>query len=88
MKERKLKERIQIPNNNQVGRWVTMFRATWNPNPKLASSFYRWNMKRSADIYSAVTGELIGNMRDENLSAIPAVNAFSPKTKHNCQWKC
>ncbi|GBC32820.2 WD repeat-containing protein [Rhizophagus irregularis DAOM 181602=DAOM 197198] len=77
--ERKLKERIQIPNNNQVGRWVTMFRATWNPNPNLHPHFIVGNMKRSADIYSAVTGELIGNMRDENLSAIPAVNAFHPK---------
>lgn len=48
-----------------------MFRATWNPNPNLHPHFIVGNMKRSADIYSAVTGELIGNMRDENLSAIP-----------------
>ncbi|CAI2163772.1 11769_t:CDS:2 [Funneliformis geosporum] len=83
--ERKLKERIQIPHNNQVGsnsyrqRWVTMFRATWNPNPNLHPHFIIGNLKRSSDVFSAVTGELIWNMHDEKLSAVPAVNAFHPK---------
>ncbi|GES99871.1 WD repeat-containing protein [Rhizophagus clarus] len=77
--ERKLKECVQIPHNNQVGRWVTMLRATWNPNPNLHPHFVVGNMKRSADVYSAVTGELIWNMRDERLTSIPAVNVFHPK---------
>ncbi|CAG8468543.1 7959_t:CDS:2 [Funneliformis mosseae] len=77
--ERKLKERIQIPHNNQVGRWVSAFHASWNPNPNLHPHFIVGNLKRSADIYSAVTGDLIWNMRDERLTAIPAINAFHPK---------
>lgn len=48
-----------------------MLRATWNPNPNLHPHFVVGNMKRSADVYSAVTGELIWNMRDERLSSIP-----------------
>jgi len=76
---RKLKERVQIPHNNQAGRWVTMFRATWNPNPNLHPHFVVGNMKRSSDVFSAVTGELIWNMRHDTISSIPAVNAFHPK---------
>jgi WD repeat-containing protein 76 len=48
-----------------------MFRATWNPNPNLHPHFIVGNMKRSSDVYSAVTGELIWNMRDEAISVIP-----------------
>ncbi|CAG8436608.1 9380_t:CDS:2 [Diversispora eburnea] len=76
--EMKLKTRVIVPHDNRTGRWVTMFRATWNPNPNLHPHFIIGNMKRSADVISGVNGELIWNLRDENLTAIPAVNAFHP----------
>lgn len=58
-----------------VIRWVTMFRATWNPNPNLHPHFIIGNMKRSSDVISSVNGELIWNMRDELVTAIPGNEA-------------
>ncbi|CAG8519205.1 5385_t:CDS:2 [Acaulospora morrowiae] len=75
---RKLKLRLTVPHDNQTGRWVTMLRATWNPNPNVHPHFIIGNMRKSADIISGVNGELIWNMRDKQLTTIPAVNAFHP----------
>ncbi|CAG8460967.1 9472_t:CDS:2 [Acaulospora colombiana] len=76
--ERNLKLRLTIPHDNQTGRWVTMLRATWHPNPNVHPHFIIGNMRKSADIISGINGELIWNMRDKQLTTIPAVNAFHP----------
>ncbi|CAG8840895.1 7089_t:CDS:1, partial [Racocetra persica] len=48
-----------------------MFRAIWNPNQNVHPHFIIGNMGRAADIMSGITGDLICNMRDERLTAIP-----------------
>ncbi|KAF0391066.1 WD40 repeat-like protein [Gigaspora margarita] len=76
-----LKLRHQIPHNNKTGRqggWVTMFRATWHPNPNVHPHFIIGDMLKAAEIFSGIDGELIWTLRDEGLKAIPAVNAFHP----------
>ncbi|KAJ1915824.1 DNA-directed DNA polymerase epsilon, subunit B [Mycoemilia scoparia] len=70
---------IQIPHNVKTGRWVTMFRATWNPNPSYAPCFVVGNKDRLADIYCGTSGELVGRLCDHDaLPTIPAVNKFHP----------
>ncbi|KAF9583590.1 hypothetical protein BGW38_009103 [Lunasporangiospora selenospora] len=69
-------EPIKIPHNNKSGRWVTMLRAVW-------SHQFNWfcigNMKKSVDIYSRGTGDLMANLRDPSiLTTVPAVNAWHP----------
>ncbi|CAG8562428.1 6918_t:CDS:2 [Dentiscutata erythropus] len=77
-KETYLRQRFQTPHNNRTGRWVTMFRAIWNPNQNVHPHYIIGDMQRSAEIFSGVKGELIWTLRDDRLTAIPAVNAFHP----------
>ncbi|KAG9286369.1 hypothetical protein G9A89_014535 [Geosiphon pyriformis] len=75
---KKLTQHLRIEHNNNTGRWVTPFRARWNHNPLLHPHFLVGNMRRSVDVISAIDGELIWNLRDESITAIPAVNCFHP----------
>ncbi|CAG8733025.1 7408_t:CDS:1, partial [Acaulospora colombiana] len=77
--DKNLKSSLIIPHDNNTGRWISVFRATWHPSPDVHPHFIIGNMKRSADVISGVNGELIWNLRDdEKLTAIPAVNMFHP----------
>ncbi|KAJ1966339.1 hypothetical protein IWQ62_002446 [Dispira parvispora] len=74
-----LEEQSIIGHNNQTGRWLTMFRATWHPSPDVPPCFVVGNMKRYVDIYCGTTGKLVTQLYDpERITAVPAVNAFHP----------
>ncbi|CAG8507560.1 3147_t:CDS:10 [Paraglomus occultum] len=73
-----LEERLTIQHNNQTGKWVTMFRSTWHPNPNVYPHFVVGNMKRAVDIYSAIDGRALCILHSDELTAIPAVNVFHP----------
>lgn len=67
-------------------RWVTNLRGRWNTNvangAKSHQHFVVGNMKRTADIISGETGQLIAQLYDEDhVTAIPAVAQFHPTTE-------
>ncbi|RKP37949.1 WD40-repeat-containing domain protein [Dimargaris cristalligena] len=72
-----LRERFVIRHNNQTGRWLTMFRAQWHPDPTMPPCFVVGNMKRYVDIFCGSTGELVTQLYDpDRITAVPAVNVF------------
>ncbi|KAJ1656619.1 hypothetical protein IWQ61_003846 [Dispira simplex] len=74
-----LEERNILRHNNQTGRWLTMFRATWHPNPDMPPCFLVGNMMRYVDIYCGTTGKLVTQLYDpERITAVPTLNIFHP----------
>lgn len=64
---------IQIPHNNQTGKWLTLFRARFNANPAVESHFSIGSMTRHAEIWSD-EGTLLRSFYDEDyITAVPAV---------------
>lgn len=65
-----------IRHNNQTGRWITPFRAVWDPKSP-ASSLTKsmiicGNMNRGLDVYDG-NGKLFKNLASEYVTAQPAV---------------
>ncbi|KAH9842704.1 WD40 repeat-like protein [Rhodofomes roseus] len=68
----------QLRHDCQTGRWVTVFKAQWSPNPDYYPHFTIGNMKRSLDIYSG-RGELVARLADPTkISAVQAVTCSHP----------
>jgi WD40 repeat protein len=71
----------EISHNNQTGRWITNFKAVWDP--KSPDYAVVGNMNRGIDIINAGIGgidsaEIVRNITSDYLTAQPAVNAFHP----------
>ncbi|WFD32858.1 hypothetical protein MSPP1_003909 [Malassezia sp. CBS 17886] len=67
-----------ISHNNQTGRWVTLFRATWNTNTGLEPHFAIGSMSRHIELY-AKDGRRLASLYDaEWVTAVPAVIAMHP----------
>ncbi|KAH9814193.1 WD40-repeat-containing domain protein [Melampsora americana] len=64
-------------HDNQTGRWVSVFKARWCPNPHSPSHFTVGNMKQKLDVYSA-RGELLKQFTDPYLTTVPAATAQHP----------
>ena len=65
-----------IRHNNQTGRWITPFRAVWDPkstNPLEESMIVCGNMNRGLDIFDG-NGKLFRNVSSEFVTAQPAVS--------------
>lgn len=68
----------QIRHNNQTGRWITVFKAAWQSDPADGiQKFAVGDMKRKVNVFDG-TGQLLGDLQDEMITAIPAVVAFHP----------
>ncbi|KAI9209411.1 WD40-repeat-containing domain protein [Polychytrium aggregatum] len=72
--------RITIRHDNNTGRWIQKFKATWRDAPAHSTGlFFIGNMSRGVDVYSGQAGRRIASLFDaENVTAIPAVNTFHP----------
>lgn len=68
----------EMNHNNQTGRWITNFKAVWDP--KSPNYAVVGNMNRGIDIINAKVGnaEIVRNITSDYLTAQPAVNAFHP----------
>lgn len=73
----------EISHNNQTGRWITNFKAVWDP--KSTNYAVVGNMNRGIDIINAGIKneneskvEIVRNITSDYLTAQPAVNAFHP----------
>ena len=75
----------EISHNNQTGRWITNFKAVWDP--KSPNYAVVGNMNRGIDIIdahihvkgsSSSSAEIVRNITSDYLTAQPAVNAFHP----------
>lgn len=70
---------IQIPHNNQTGKWLTLFRARFNANPAVESHFTIGSMVRHAEIWSDEGTLLRSFYDDEYITAVPAVTCTHPR---------
>lgn len=70
-------QELRIPHNNQTGRWITPFRAIWDPKSTdlLHSRIVVGDMNRGVDVIEMDSGDLTNNV-SELLTAQPAVNAI------------
>lgn len=67
----------EMSHNNQTGRWITNFKAVWDP--KSPNYAVVGNMNRGIDIIKAEnSAEIVRNITSDYLTAQPAVNAFHP----------
>ncbi|KAG0147965.1 hypothetical protein CROQUDRAFT_655560 [Cronartium quercuum f. sp. fusiforme G11] len=64
-------------HDNQSGRWVSVMKAKWCPNPRLPPHFTVGNMKQKLDVYSS-KGELLKQLTDPQLTTVPASTAQHP----------
>ncbi|KAF8197453.1 WD40-repeat-containing domain protein [Pholiota molesta] len=68
----------QIQHNCQTGKWLTILRAQWSPNPDAYPHFTVGNMNHSLDIYSS-KGDLVTSLSDPTMiSAVQAVTCSHP----------
>ncbi|EPT06091.1 hypothetical protein FOMPIDRAFT_1026938 [Fomitopsis schrenkii] len=68
----------QAKHSCQTGKWVSVFRAQWSPNPDYYPHFTVGNMNHSLDIYSG-RGELVARLADkQKISAVQAVTCSHP----------
>jgi WD repeat-containing protein 76 len=78
-KSPELHSHSEMSHNNQTGRWITNFKAVWDPkSPNYAVA---GNMNRGIDVINAFEdgkGAIVRNITSEYLTAQPAVNAFHP----------
>ena len=65
----------EISHNNQTGRWITNFKAVWDPKTHFAVV---GNMNRGIDLIDGEAGSICRNITSEFLTAQPAVNGFHP----------
>jgi len=73
-----MKPFCQIEHNCQTGKWLTILRAQWSPNPDCYPHFTVGNMDHSLDIYSS-KGELVTRLSDRTMiSAVQAVTCSHP----------
>ncbi|UZJ57343.1 hypothetical protein CBS101457_006663 [Exobasidium rhododendri] len=70
---------IQIPHNNQTGKWLTLFRARFNANPAVESHFSMGSMVRHAEIWSDEGTLLKSFYNDDYVTAVPAVTCTHPR---------
>ena len=71
----------EMSHNNQTGRWITNFKAVWDP--KSPNYAVVGNMNRGIDLINAQIddedkAEIVRNITSDFLTAQPAVNAFHP----------
>ncbi|KAJ6547617.1 WD40-repeat-containing domain protein [Mycena capillaripes] len=68
----------RIRHNCQTGKWLTILRAQWSPNPDVYPHFTIGNMDHSLDIFSC-KGELITRLSDRSkITAVQAVTCSHP----------
>jgi len=72
---------LSIFHNNQTGRWITPFRAIWDPKSSddfATSHIVIGDMQRGLDVIEMTTGAISFSETPELLTAQPAVSAIHP----------
>lgn len=68
----------RLRHNCQTGRWLTILRAQWTPNPDVYPHFTIGNMDHSLDIFTC-KGDLITRLSDpKRITAVQAVTCSHP----------
>ncbi|KAF8838340.1 WD40 repeat-like protein [Paxillus ammoniavirescens] len=74
----------RIKHNCQTGKWLTILRAVWNPNPDVYPHFTVGNLEHSLDIFSC-KGDLITRLSDrQRITATQAVTCSHPSIVERC----
>ncbi|KAH7889221.1 WD40-repeat-containing domain protein [Phlebopus sp. FC_14] len=74
----------RIKHNCQTGKWLTILRAVWNPNPEVYPHFTIGNLEHSLDIFSC-KGDLITRLSDrQRITATQAVTCSHPSIVERC----
>ncbi|EFP82586.1 uncharacterized protein PGTG_08782 [Puccinia graminis f. sp. tritici CRL 75-36-700-3] len=72
---------FQARHDNQTGRWVSVMKARWCPNPRFPCHFTVGNMAQKLDIYNP-KGELLTQLSHHALTTVPAVTAQHPSSSN------
>ncbi|POW00653.1 hypothetical protein PSHT_05583 [Puccinia striiformis] len=72
---------IEARHDNQTGRWVSVMKARWCPNPRFPCHFTIGNMSQKLDIYNP-KGELLTQLRHPALTTVPAVTNQHPSSSN------
>ncbi|KAI0810927.1 WD40-repeat-containing domain protein [Irpex lacteus] len=67
-----------VTHNCQTGKWVTILRAQWSPNPDAYPHITIGNMDHSIDVRTC-KGELVAKLHDPALTAVQAVTCSHPR---------
>ncbi|PCH38131.1 WD40 repeat-like protein [Wolfiporia cocos MD-104 SS10] len=68
----------QLKHDCQTGRWLTVLKAQWSPNPDCYPHFTIGNMGHSLDIFSC-KGDLVARLSDrQKITAVQAVTCSHP----------
>ncbi|KIJ59193.1 hypothetical protein HYDPIDRAFT_140965 [Hydnomerulius pinastri MD-312] len=74
----------RMKHNCQTGKWLTILRAVWNPNPDVYPHFTIGNLEHSLDIFSC-KGDLIARLSDrQRITATQAVTCSHPSIVERC----
>ncbi|KAI0093549.1 WD40-repeat-containing domain protein [Irpex rosettiformis] len=66
-----------VGHDCQTGKWVTILRAQWSPNPDVFPHFTIGNMDRSLDVRTC-KGELVAKLQHSSITAVQAVTCSHP----------
>ncbi|CAK7230153.1 hypothetical protein SBRCBS47491_007489 [Sporothrix bragantina] len=80
LSEDEMKPVHKISHNNQTGRWVTILKPQWQRHAPADGihKFVVGNMNRFVDVYAGATGEQLGQLDGDGITAVPAVAHFHP----------
>ncbi|CAK7207583.1 hypothetical protein SEUCBS139899_010393 [Sporothrix eucalyptigena] len=79
LSEEEMKPAHKISHNNQTGRWVTILKPQWQRHPTDGvHKFVVGNMNRFVDVFAGATGEQLGQLDGDGITAVPAVAHFHP----------
>jgi len=68
----------QVSHSTQTGRWVTVLKAQWSPNPNVPPYFTVGNMNHILNIY-AYNGDILAKLADPlKITAVQAVTVSHP----------
>ncbi|GAA99689.1 hypothetical protein E5Q_06393 [Mixia osmundae IAM 14324] len=68
---------VSVSHDNQTGRYVSVFKAQWSPNPDVLPHFTIGNMNHRLDVIAA-NGDTIANLWTDAISATQAVTQSHP----------
>ena len=69
-----------IRHNNQTGRWLTTFQATWHPSLDIFCSG-SMNQPRCMEVFDGKGGKLLRAVTGDSLTSVMSRTCFHPTTK-------
>lgn len=72
------KPTLRVPHNNQTGRWLTKFHATWDPKRPDQYLMGCLQQPRRLQIYNATRKQPIQELMSPDFASVHSINTFHP----------